>query len=123
MTGYTPQEAIGQKPNILKSERQTAEYYRDLWGSITAGNIWRGELVNRRKDGTYYTEKMTITPVRNPDHAITNYIAIKEDVTDRRAAEEALRNQEPKCGSTWRRLSRSTSMLRWAWFLWIESTA
>ena len=94
ITGYTAHEAIGQKPNILKSERQNPEYYRDLWVTITAGNIWRGELINRRKDGTYYTEKMTITPVRNSDNAITSYIAIKEDVTDRRAAEEALRNQE-----------------------------
>ncbi len=94
MTGYTAREAIGQRPNILKSERQNPEYYRHLWVTITAGNIWRGELINRRKDGTYYTEKMTITPVRNPNNAITNYIAIKEDVTDRRAAAEALRNQE-----------------------------
>ncbi len=94
MTGYTAREVIGQKPNILKSERQDLEYYRDLWVAITAGNIWRGELINRRKDGTYYTEKMTIAPVRNPDNAITDYIAIKEDVSDRRAAEEALRNQE-----------------------------
>ncbi len=94
ITGYLAHEAIGQKPNILKSERQNPEYYRDLWVTITAGNIWRGELINRRKDGTYYAEKMTITPVRNSDNAITSYIAIKEDVTDRRAAEEALRNQE-----------------------------
>ncbi|MFZ0693190.1 MAG: PAS domain S-box protein, partial [Alphaproteobacteria bacterium] len=94
ITGYTVREAIGQKTNILKSERQKPEYYRDLWNTITAGNIWRGELINRRKDGTTYTEKMTITPVRDPDNAISNYIAIKEDVTDRRAAEEALRNQE-----------------------------
>jgi two-component system sensor histidine kinase/response regulator len=94
MTGYTAQEAIGQKPSIFKSEEQSREYYRDLWNTITTGNIWRGELINRRKDGTTYIEKMTITPVRNPDNAITNYIAIKEDVTDRRAADEALHNHE-----------------------------
>ena len=90
MSGYTAQEAIGQKTSILKSERQNPQFYRDLWNTITAGNIWRGELINRRKDGTTYTEKMTIAPVRDPDNAISNYIAIKQDVTDRRAAEETL---------------------------------
>ena len=90
MSGYTAQEAIGQKTSILKSERQNPQFYRDLWNTITAGNIWRGELINRRKDGTTYTEKMTIAPVRDPDNAISNYIAIKQDVTERRAAEETL---------------------------------
>src|SRR5579862_9122859 len=87
MTGYSAQEAIGQNPNMLKSEKQNPEYYRDLWNTITAGNIWRGELINRRKDGTLYTAKMTIAPVRDLENAISNYIAIKEDVTDRRAAQ------------------------------------
>ena len=96
MTGYTAEEAIGQNPNILKSDQQKPEYYRDLWNTITAGNIWRGELINRRKDGSLYTEKMTIAPVRDLENAISNYIAIKEDVTDRRAAQASLRIQEEK---------------------------
>jgi len=96
MTGYTAEEAIGQNPNMLKSEKQNPEYYRDLWNTITAGNIWRGELINRRKDGTLYTAKMTIAPVRDLENAISNYIAIKEDVTDRRAAQASLRIEEEK---------------------------
>jgi PAS domain S-box-containing protein len=96
MTGYTAEEAIGQNPNILKSDQQNREYYRDLWNTITAGNVWRGELINRRKDGSLYTEKMTIAPVRDLENAISNYIAIKEDVTDRRAAQASLRIQEEK---------------------------
>ncbi len=96
MTGYTAEEAIGQNPNMLKSEKQNPEYYRDLWNTITAGNIWRGELINRRKNGTLYTEKMTIAPVRDLENAISNYIAIKEDVTDRRAAQASLRIEEEK---------------------------
>ncbi|MFZ0804949.1 MAG: PAS domain S-box protein, partial [Candidatus Sulfotelmatobacter sp.] len=94
LTGYTVDEASGQKTNMLKSGQQNPEFYRDLWKTITAGNTWRGELINRRKDGSCYTEKMTITPVRDADNAIRHYIAIKEDVTERRAAEQALHRQE-----------------------------
>jgi PAS domain S-box-containing protein len=94
MTGYTAGEAIGQNTNILKSGRQSADYYRDLWTTVVAGRTRHGELVNRRKDGTLYTEEMTITPVRNLDDAVTNFIAIKHDVTHRRAAEEARRASE-----------------------------
>ena len=94
MTGYSAQEAIGHNPSFLKSGRQSPEYYRDLWNTITSGHSWRGELINRRKDGTFYTEEMTITPVRDLDNAISHFIAIKEDVTDRRAAEETLHIRE-----------------------------
>jgi PAS domain S-box-containing protein len=94
LTGYTVDEASGQNTNMLKSGQQNPEYYQELWKTITAGDTWRGELINRRKDGTCYTEKMTITPVRDADNAIRHYIAIKEDVTERRAAEQALQRQE-----------------------------
>ncbi len=89
MTGYSAREAIGQNANILNSGRQKADYYRDLWTTVVAGRIWHGELINRRKDGTLYTEKMTITPVRGPDTSVSDFIAIKHDVTEHRAAEEA----------------------------------
>jgi len=91
MTGYSPEEAIGKNPRLLKSECQDPAYYKDLWGTIRAGQVWHGELVNRRKDGTRYTEEMSITPVRDAGGEIVQYIAIKQDVTDRRAAEEAQR--------------------------------
>ena len=92
MTGYTSQEAVGRNPRLLKSGCQTAEFYRDLWNTIQAGRVWRGEIVNRRRDGTAYTEEMTITPVRDARGAIASFIAIKQDVTERRIGEDARRS-------------------------------
>jgi len=91
LTGYSSEEAVGQNPRFLKSGRQAPAYYRDLWDTIRAGRVWHGELINRRKDGSCYTEEMNITPVRGADGAITHYIAIKQDVTGRRAEENARR--------------------------------
>ncbi len=94
MTGYGAAEAIGRSANILKSGRQAPEYYRDLWNTVTSGHDWRGELINRRKDGTLYAEEMTITPVRDLEDRISHFIAIKQDITERRAVEEARRTSE-----------------------------
>ena len=91
MTGYTPDDCIGRNPRLLKSGRQDPSYYKDLWNTVRAGRVWHGELINRRKDGTIYTEEMNITPVRDANGTITNFIAIKQDVTERRAAEDAER--------------------------------
>jgi PAS domain S-box-containing protein len=91
MTGYTREEVAGKNPRILKSGRQPAEIYERLWGTVRSGQIWHGELINRRKDGTFYTEEMRITPVYNSNGEIVSYIAIKQDVTQRRAAEKAQR--------------------------------
>ena len=63
MTGYSSEEAIGQNPRILKSGRQPEAIYRELWSTIRAGRVWHGELINRRKDGSFYTDEMRVTPV------------------------------------------------------------
>ena len=89
MTGYTAAEVIGQNPRVLKSGRHDPTFYKQMWETVQAGQVWHGELINRRKDGSEYTEEMSITPVRNSAGAIANYIAIKQDVTARRAAENA----------------------------------
>jgi PAS domain S-box-containing protein len=89
MTGYSSEEAVGQNPRLLKSGRQPAEFYEEMWNTIRAGRVWYGQLVNRRKDGSLYDEEMRITPVADANGAITSYIAIKHDVSDRRAAEQA----------------------------------
>ncbi len=91
MTGYTPQEAVGQNPRIHKSGCQSQAFYRNLWDTILSGQRWRGELTNRRKDGTLYQEEMQITPVRNAEGEIAHFIAIKQDVSRRRSEEEAIR--------------------------------
>jgi PAS domain S-box-containing protein len=92
MTGFTREEAIGNNPRILKSSKQADDYYRELWQAITAGKVWRGELVNRRKDGSEYYEEMTITPlIQQPEGKITNFIAIKQNISNRKKSEEELR--------------------------------
>jgi len=89
ITGYTTAEAVGRSLRILKSGRQDRAYYKQLWDTIRSGQVWQGELVNRRKDGTLYTEAATIAPVRDASGAITNFISIKQDVTERKRADEA----------------------------------
>ena len=89
LTGYRPDEVIGQNPRLLKSDTQDPAFYENLWKTILAGRVWRGELINRRKDGSLYTEEMSITPVLSASGRTTNFIAIKQDVTERRAAEAA----------------------------------
>lgn len=88
ITGYETREVLGQNPRILKSGHHEQAFYADLWKTITSGHVWRGEIINRRKDGTLYTEKMSITPVRNSAGVIAHFVAIKEDVTEQRALQQ-----------------------------------
>jgi PAS domain S-box-containing protein len=94
LTGYTPVEAIGRSTRILRSGRHDPAFYAEMWRAIGEGSVWRGEVVNRRKDGTLYTEEMTITPVRAEDGRISRFIAVKEDVTERRQLEDQLRQAQ-----------------------------
>ncbi len=88
-TGYTREEAIGLNPRVLKSGRTPQATYDDLWATLSRGELWRGELINRRKDGSEYVEFANIAPIRQPDGAITHYLAIKEDITEKqRMAQE-----------------------------------
>jgi len=91
LTGYTAQEVVGQNPRILKSGKQDEAFYRNLWQTISSGQVWNGELTNRRKDGSLYVEEMTITPLRNADGVIARYIGIKQDVSGRNRAEAKLK--------------------------------
>ena len=94
LTGYESSEVVGQSTSILKSGRHDAQFYSNLWQTIHAGGVWRGEIVNRRKDGQLYVEEMTITPVRSEQNEITHFIAIKVDITQRKKIEESLLNSE-----------------------------
>jgi len=91
LTGYTSAEAIGRNPRMLQSGLTPPETYVDLWTSLLAGREWRGEFCNRKKDGEQYWEMAFISPVANALGEITHFVAIKEDITERKLAEERLR--------------------------------
>jgi nitrogen fixation negative regulator NifL len=95
LTGYTAQEVLGRgTPRIFNSGRQDAAFYERLWATILSGQVWWGEVTNRRKDGRLYIEEQTITPVRNGNGEVTHFIAIKQDISARKASEEALSRSE-----------------------------
>jgi PAS domain S-box-containing protein len=90
ITGYSLEEAKGNTPRILKSGDTAQEQYRELWGTITAGDEWRGELRNRRKGGELYWAMETISSIRDQEGIITHFVAVQEDVTERKSLEEQL---------------------------------
>ena len=96
LTGYSIAEVYGQKPSIVKSGAHSEAFYRGLWNTITAGDEWRGEFYNKKKNGEFYWESASISPVRNERGSITHFVAVKEDITDRKLTERALRESEEK---------------------------
>jgi PAS domain S-box-containing protein len=91
LTGYTATEAVGQNMRLLKSGKHGASFYKELWRTILIGQTWRGELINRRKDGSLYIGEQSITPIRPDGGEITHFIGIMQDVTTQKRAEEDLR--------------------------------
>ncbi|MEE9200646.1 MAG: PAS domain S-box protein, partial [Candidatus Brocadiales bacterium] len=91
VTGYTSEEAIGQNPRILKSGKTPPEVYKGLWETIGSGGEWHGEFCNKKRNGELYWEDVSISPVRDPDGVITNFVAVKEDITERKRTEEELK--------------------------------
>lgn len=96
VTGYAREEVAGRTPRILKSGIHGAEFYRELWETILAGNIYRNVFVNRKKNGELYYDECTITPMRNEQDTITHFIATAKVITDRILAENALRESEER---------------------------
>jgi diguanylate cyclase (GGDEF)-like protein/PAS domain S-box-containing protein len=93
VTGYQPLDVIGRNPRVLKSGYNPPAVYKELWDTIAAGQEWRGELHNRRKNGELFWEFASIAPIKDRDGVITHYLAIKEDITHRKAIEEKLLRQ------------------------------
>ena len=89
-SGYSEEEARSQNPNILKSGNMGTSVYKDLWETISSGKVWRGELQNKKKDGSLYWEWATIASIKNDKGLITNYIAIKEDITENKKMQAEL---------------------------------
>ncbi|VAW89785.1 diguanylate cyclase/phosphodiesterase (GGDEF & EAL domains) with PAS/PAC sensor(s) [hydrothermal vent metagenome] len=90
VTGFTSEEALGQTPALLKSDLTSSATYQDMWQTITAGRDWYGDLQNRKKNGEIYWERETISPLLGDDGVIKHYVALKEDITKRKAVEEDL---------------------------------
>ncbi|MDD5387898.1 MAG: PAS domain S-box protein [Gallionellaceae bacterium] len=90
VTGYALEELLGQNPRILHSGKTPQPSYEDLWAALTAGRSWKGEFVNQKKDGSEYSEFAIITPIRQPDGRISHYVAVKEDITERKRFGEEL---------------------------------
>jgi two-component system, cell cycle sensor histidine kinase and response regulator CckA len=97
ISGYSLQEAIGGKTNILKSGLHDEAFYHELWQTISAGKVWKGRFVNRRKDGSLYTEEATISPVFDASGGIVNYIAVKLDISEKLKDAEEKEKLERQC--------------------------
>lgn len=96
VTGYRADEVQGQNPRVLKSGDMPPEIYREMWETVAAGREWRGEFHNRRKDGSSYWESASISAVHDEAGAITHFVAVKDDITARKLAEQALVESEEK---------------------------
>ncbi len=94
VTGYEKDEAIGKRPNILKSGKHSKEFYKELWDTIKSGRTWRGEFINKRKNGEEYYDRTVIFPIRDGDGNIINFAAIKQDITDEKVREKRLAQAE-----------------------------
>ncbi len=90
-SGYSLKESVGREPgDLIRSGKHDHEFYRKMWDTILAGGVWRGEVINRRRNGSFYTEEMTITPMKSEAGEITHFIAVKQDITERKGLEEKL---------------------------------
>ena len=91
VTGYLAAEAIGQNPRVLKSGLHPIEFFHKMWTTIVAGEEWHGEIYNKKKNGEIFLEKASISPIRNEQGVITHFVAVKEDITEQRQAEQKLK--------------------------------
>jgi nitrogen fixation negative regulator NifL len=108
-TGYSKEEIVGLTPRFLKSGKQDNEFYKSLWDTILSGKVWHGELLNRRKDDSLYYEDQVITPVFDANGSITNFISIRQDITEHKQAEDAMMKSE----QLYRSLVIASSQIVW----------
>ena len=90
ITGYSVEEAVGQSSKMLNAGKQSKEFYRELWATILAGNEWQGEMSNRKKNGELFIEQAFISPVMDEHGVIDSFVAVKEDITDKKKTEETI---------------------------------
>ncbi|HBB92825.1 MAG: hypothetical protein A2X22_03575 [Bacteroidetes bacterium GWF2_49_14] len=99
LTGYSLEESVGHNLKMLNSGVHSPEFFQNLWRTIMAGEVWHNEVVNKRKDGSLYTEEMTITPVRDVKGRIDRFVAIKQDISARKKLEEMILTEKERMGS------------------------
>jgi len=93
LSGYPEEEVVGQSPAIVKSGQQSESYYQEMWETISSGRVWQGELINRRRNGSLYPERMTISPLKSDQGQILHYIAVKEDITVFKETQQVLQRR------------------------------
>ncbi|MGZ5052875.1 MAG: PAS domain S-box protein, partial [Methylobacter sp.] len=128
ITGYAREEAIGKNPRLLHSDKTPRSTYDDMWTTLKTGQIWKGELFNKRKDGTEYTELVLISPVRQANGKISHFVSVHEDITARKQAESLLMESEKR----FRNVADAAPVLIWLantdklcfWFnqVWLDFT-
>jgi PAS domain S-box-containing protein len=96
VTGYSAKEAIGQNPRIFKSGKHPDSFYKDLWNTILSGKTWRGEFLNRRKNDEEFWESTSISAIKNDEGDITHFVAVKQDITARKKAQQTIRESRSK---------------------------
>jgi PAS domain S-box-containing protein len=94
ITGYTPAEVIGKTPALLKSGEQPQQFYHDMWQTISSGKAWEGNMIDQRKDGSYYPVNMSIAPILEPEGEVTHYVGIQQDMTEQQELEEQFRQAQ-----------------------------
>lgn len=94
VTGYEAKEVIGKNPRLLKSGKQPPEYYKDLWDTIKSGGDWRGEFCNRKKNGDIFWVQASVSPITDAEGGITHFLAVQEDITERKRSEKLLKNSQ-----------------------------
>ena len=102
VTGYSLAEVLGENPRLLKSGKQPAEFYRDLWETIGRGEEWHGEFHNRKKNGELYWESASISPIRSPEGEVTHFVAVKEDITERKWEEGRILARQRMLDEVWK---------------------
>ncbi len=106
VTGYTSEEIIGKTSRLLRSVSHSPDEYAEIWAAILSGNEWTGEFTNQKKDGTFFREHVIVSPIKNGEGEITHFVAVKQDITEKKEAEEKLKRSE-----TLASLGRMTSYL------------
>ena len=94
ITGYTSDDVLGKNPRILKSDAQDPLFYKELWATVSCGQIWHGTLIDKKKDGSYFPALMTVSPIKNQEGVVTHYVSTQKDMTDHETLEQQLRQSQ-----------------------------